>query len=80
MYVIKLKGDFSNITVRSVEKQEKPYKEFTEVAAVDQKVFDHADQTGTLVAVYYPENQKELNMQGWHLHFLSDDKTTEGMF
>ena len=39
MYVIKIKGDFSNITVRSVEKQEKPYKEFTEVAKVDQKVF-----------------------------------------
>jgi len=78
MYVIKLKGDFSNITVRSVEKQEKPYKEFTEVAAVDQKVFNHADQTGTVVAVYFPEYMNELNMHGWHLHFLSDDKTKGG--
>ena len=78
MYVIKIKGDFSNITVRSVEKQEKPYKEFTEVAAVDQKVFNHTDQTGTIVAVYFPEYMKELNMHGWHLHFLSDDKTKGG--
>lgn len=78
MYVIKLKGDFSNITVRSVEKQEKPYKEFTDVAAVDQKVFNHTDQTGTLVAVYFPEYMNELNMHGWHLHFLSDDKTVGG--
>ena len=78
MYVIKIKGDFSNITVRSVEKQEKPYKEFTEVAKVDQKVFNHTDQTGTLVAVYFPEYMNELNMHGWHLHFLSDDKTTGG--
>jgi acetolactate decarboxylase len=78
MYVIKIKGDFSNITVRSVEKQEKPYKEFTDVAAVDQKVFNHTDQTGTLVAVYFPEYMNELNMHGWHLHFLSDDKTTGG--
>ena len=78
MYVIKIKGDFSNITVRSVEKQEKPYKEFTEVAAVDQKVFNHTDQTGTVVAVYFPEYMKELNMHGWHLHFLSDDKTKGG--
>ena len=78
MYVIKLKGDFSNITVRSVEKQEKPYKEFTEVAAVDQKVFNHTDQTGTVVAVYFPEYMNELNMHGWHLHFLSDDKTKGG--
>ena len=78
MYVIKIKGDFSNITVRSVEKQEKPYKEFTNVAAVDQKVFNHTDQTGTLVAVYFPEYMNELNMHGWHLHFLSDDKTKGG--
>ena len=78
MYIIKIKGDFSNITVRSVEKQEKPYKEFTDVAAVDQKVFNHTDQTGTLVAVYFPEYMNELNMHGWHLHFLSDDKTKGG--
>lgn len=78
MYVIKLKGDFSNITVRSIEKQEKPYKEFTDVAAVDQKVFNHTGQTGTIVAVYFPEYMNELNMHGWHLHFLSDDKTKGG--
>ena len=78
MYIIKIKGDFKNITVRSVEKQEEPYKEFTEVAAVDQKVFNHTDQTGTLVAVYFPEYMNELNMHGWHLHFLSDDKTVGG--
>ena len=78
MYVIKLNGDFSNITIRSVEKQEKPYKEFTDVAAVDQKVFNHTGQTGTVVAVYFPEYMNELNMHGWHLHFLSDDKTKGG--
>lgn len=78
MYVIKLKGDFSNITVRSIEKQEKPYKEFTDVATVDQKVFNHTGQTGTIVAVYFPEYMNELNMHGWHLHFLSDDKTKGG--
>ena len=78
MYIIKLKGDFSNITVRSVEKQQEPYKEFTDVAAVDQKVFNHTDQTGTIVAVYFPEYMNELNMHGWHLHFLSDDKIKGG--
>ncbi len=78
MYVVKLKGDFSNITVRSVEKQVKPYKEFTDVAAVDQKVFNHTGQTGTVVAVYFPQYMNELNMHGWHLHFLSDDKTKGG--
>ena len=78
MYVAKIKGDFSNITVRSVEKQEKPYKEFTEVAKVDQKVFNYTNQTGTIVAVYFPEYMSELNMHGWHLHFLNDAKDKGG--
>jgi acetolactate decarboxylase len=78
MYVAKIKGDFSNITVRSVEKQEKPYKEFTEVAKVDQKVFNYTNQSGTLVAVYFPEYMSELNMHGWHLHFLNDAKDKGG--
>ena len=78
MYVVKIKGDFSNITVRSVEKQEKPYKEFTEVAKVDQRVFNYTNQTGTIVAVYFPEYMSELNMHGWHLHFLNDAKDKGG--
>ena len=78
MYVIKLRGRFSEIIVRSVEKQQPPYKEFTEVAAADQKVFNYTAQTGTLVAVYFPEYMNDLNMHGWHLHFLSDDKKRGG--
>ena len=78
MYVVKIHGDFSDITVRSVEKQEKPYKEFTEVAAVDQKVFNYTNQTGTVIAIYFPEYMNELNMHGWHLHFLNDAKDKGG--
>lgn len=78
IYVLKIKGDFSNITVRSVEKQEKPYTEFTEVAKTDQKVFNYTNQSGTIVAVYFPKYMDSLNMYGLHLHFLSDDKTKGG--
>ncbi|AWX31875.1 acetolactate decarboxylase [Methanosphaera sp. BMS] len=78
MYVVKIKCNCSNITVRSVEKQEKPYKEFTEVAAVDQKVFNYTNQTGTLIAIYFPEYMNEINMPGWHIHFLNDAKDKGG--
>ena len=61
-----------------MKNRKKAYKEFTDVVAVDQKVFNHTDQTGTNVAVYFPEYMNELNMHGWHLHFLSDDKTKRG--
>ena len=35
MYVVKIRGNFSKMDVRSVEKQSEPYKEFTEVAKTD---------------------------------------------
>ncbi len=78
IYVLKIDGTFDNITYRSVKEQEKPYKEFTEVAAKDQVVFNATNQKGTLVAIYFPKYMGELNMPGWHLHFLSDDKSKGG--
>lgn len=78
IYVAKIQGNFSNINVRSIEKQTKPYKEFTEVAAVDQAVFNYTNQSGTIIAVYFPEYMGELNMHGWHLHFLNDAKDKGG--
>lgn len=77
-YVLKIKGNFSKINVRSVEKQNKPYKEFTEVAKKDQKVFNYTNQSGTIVAVYFPKYMEGLNKPGWHMHFISDDKTKGG--
>lgn len=78
IYVAKLQGKFDKINVRSVEKQSKPYKEFTEVASTDQRFFNYTNQSGTIVAVYFPDYMSNLNMAGWHLHFLSDDKTKGG--
>lgn len=38
--------------------------------------FDEVD--GTLICVYYPDYMDGINAPGWHLHFLSDDKTRGG--
>ena len=77
MYVVKIKGNFSKIDVRSVEKQEKPYKEFTDVAKVDQRVFNYTTSPNNHCSLL-PEYMSELNMHGWHLHFLNDDKDKGG--
>ena len=78
MYVVKIKCYCHNITVRSVEKQNQPYKEFNEVAKTDQKVFNYTNESGTIVGVYFPEHMGDLNMAGWHLHFLNDAKDKGG--
>ena len=33
---------------------------------------------GSLVGVYFPDHMDGINMPGWHLHFLSEDKTKGG--
>ena len=78
MYVVKIKCNCDNITVRSVEKQNQPYKEFNEVAKSNQKVFNYTNQSGTIIAVYFPEYMNDLNMAGWHLHFINDAKDKGG--
>ena len=36
------------------------------------------DINGVLVCVYYPDYMDGINAPGWHLHFLSADRTRGG--
>lgn len=73
-----IQGKFPTITVRSELKQEKPYKPLYEVLKTDQTEFNYKNIEGTLVALYFPEYMSSLNMPGWHIHFVSEDKTKGG--
>jgi acetolactate decarboxylase len=44
----------------------------------DQTFFDYKDIEGTLVGLYCPPYMAALNAVGWHLHFISKDKTKGG--
>ena len=77
-YMIRIDGTFREINVRSVHAQEGPYKRLTEVMEHDQTFFDYENIEGTLVGVYCPPYMASLNAVGWHLHFVSEDKTKGG--
>ena len=74
---IRIDGRFSSITLRSVRRQEPPYRPLAEVAK-GQSVWTHRDQVGTLVGVRCPDWAGGLNVPGYHWHFLSDDRTIGG--
>lgn len=76
-YAIRLDGDFSAVKVRSVPKQEKPYPVLSEVTS-SQPVFDYEEVSGTLVGFWCPDYVGSLNVPGYHLHFISDDRTMGG--
>lgn len=77
-YMIRIDGIFREINVRSVYAQEEPYKRLTEVLEYHQTFFDYENIEGTMVGVYCPPYMSALNAVGWHLHFISGDKTKGG--
>jgi acetolactate decarboxylase len=77
IYAVEIHGTFPSVTVRAIPAQEKPYPNMT-IAAAGQKVHTYANITGTVVGFFTPVFVKDLDTQGYHLHFLSDDHTRGG--
>lgn len=74
---IRVEARFGSITLRSVHRQEPPYKPLAEVAK-SQSVWTHRNLSGTLVGIRSPAWVDGLNVPGTHWHFLSDDRTVGG--
>lgn len=77
-YMVRIDGTFSLMHVRSEYGQEEPYRPLVDVLATDQTVFEYENVQGTVVALYCPVYMSELNNPGWHMHFISDDRTQGG--
>jgi len=74
---IKVRGIYNRMKTRSVSAQIEPYRPLAEVTK-DQTVFDYTDVRGTLVGFRCPPFVQGLNVVGYHLHFISDDRKTGG--
>jgi len=76
-YAVRIEGTFARVKTRSIPKQAKPYPRLAEVAA-KQPTFEFKNVRGTLVGFRCPPYAKGLNLPGWHLHFLTADRTAGG--
>ena len=77
-YMIRIDGLFKQINVRSVYEQNEPYRTLVKVLEKDQTFFDYSNTEGTVVGLYCPPYMSSLNAVGWHMHFISKDKTKGG--
>ena len=77
-YMIRLDGHFGNMRVRSERPQSAPYRPLAKVMETDQTLFTHKDIRGTVVGLYCPVYMNQVNTPGWHLHFVSEDRTQGG--
>jgi acetolactate decarboxylase len=74
---IRIDGVFSEMTTRSVPAQDPPYPILADVAK-KQSVFTFQNISGTIVGFRCPAFVQGINVPGYHLHFLSADRTQGG--
>lgn len=74
---VRLDGSWDSVLVRSVARQEPPYPPLVEVTA-HQREWELTDVEGSLVGFRFPHTTGGLEVPGWHLHFLTDDREAGG--
>jgi acetolactate decarboxylase len=77
VYAVRMHGTFPFMKVRAIPAQHKPYPTLAE-AAKNQSVYTYHDTMGTVVGFYTPVFFRGLNVEGYHLHFISDDRQAGG--
>ena len=74
---IRVDGRFDLVRARSVPRQKPPYRPLTDVV-LEQNVFEMADVAGTMLGFRFPDYAEGIEVSGYHLHFVSDDRTRGG--
>ena len=78
MHMVRIDGSFERVCARSETGQLTHHITLKEMLQNNQHDFIFDEINGALVCVYYPDYMDGINAPGWHLHFLSADKTRGG--
>lgn len=78
MHVVRIDGVFRKVCARSESGQRSHHVGLKDLLSKTQKDFEFLDVNGSMVCIYYPDYMDGINASGWHLHFLSEDKTQGG--
>jgi len=78
LYALKIEGTFENLSIRSVPAQSKPYRPLLDVVAEEEAVYHHENINGTMVGFLLPYYIENINVPGYHFHFIDANKTVGG--
>jgi len=76
-YAVKITGRFSEVVVRTVSKQSKPYPPMSE-AIGDDAEHRFTDVNGAIGGFRTPAYAKGIGVPGCHVHFINDAHTSGG--
>ena len=76
-YAVRFTDRIKHIKYRNVLRQERPYKPLLEVVKT-QAEFERDDVAGIILGFRCPDYAVGIGVPGYHLHFISEDRTTGG--
>jgi acetolactate decarboxylase len=74
---VRVDGQFRDLRLRSVHAQRPPYPPLREVVA-HQTEWTVDEASGAVVGFRFPDASSGIEVPGYHLHFLSDDRAYAG--
>ncbi len=77
MYAIQIRGEFPYVKARSIPRQETPNARLVDAAA-NQSIFEFHETRGTVVGFWTPDLVGGLNVPGFHLHYITEDRSAGG--
>jgi len=75
-HALRIEGRFDYVKTRAVAKQDKSVG--LEQAAREEPVFEFHDVEGTVVGFFTPDYLRGVNVPGYHLHFITADRSAGG--
>ncbi len=76
-YAVRIDGRFQQVAARSVPRQSRPYQPLAKIVE-NQQVFKFKEVEGIILGFRCPSFVKGVNVPGYHLHFLTKDRTAGG--
>ena len=77
-YGIKIEGRFSSLRLRSVARQESPYRPMADFIRDEQKIAEYASMEGTIVGFRSPPYAGGIGVPGYHFHFIDSNRRIGG--
>ena len=78
IYAIRIKGHFQHISLRSEECTTRPFRKLVEILPALQRTFEYTNIAGQLVGVWFPTYLSQVNVPGFHFHFVDNNKSVGG--
>lgn len=76
-YAIRLEGTFEYVKLRNVCKQQEPYAPLGDLVR-DFPVLELRHVRGTMVGFRCPDYSQGINVPGYHMHFINEDREVGG--